>query len=78
MCEAKDVGLVRYPTTLAPASGSLTVTTQCADNAHVINSTSLNVTCTSNSSWSGHIPVCECDEGHYVTTDDNGREICQG
>ena len=32
---AQTVGLVRYPTTQAPASGSLTVTTQCADNAHV-------------------------------------------
>ena len=29
------LGLVRYPTTLAPASGSVTVTAQCADNAHV-------------------------------------------
>ena len=77
-CEAKNDGLVRYPTTLAPASGSVTVTIQCADNANIKAGSSLNVTCISNGSWSGHIPVCKCDEGHHVTTDDDGREICQG
>ena len=78
MCKEKIDSLVRYPTTLAPASGTVTVTTQCADNAHVRTGSSLNVTCTSNGSWSGHIPVCECDERHHVTTDDDGRDICQG
>ena len=40
MCEAKSEGLVRYPTTLAPVSGSVTVTTQCADNANTTDSKS--------------------------------------
>ena len=78
MCEAKSEGLVRYPITLTPDNGSVTVTTQCADNAHIRTGSSLSVTCTSNGSWSGPIPACECDEGHYVTTDDDGRDICQG
>ena len=30
LCRAKTEGLVRYPTTLAPVSGSVTVTTQCS------------------------------------------------
>ena len=77
MCEAKDVGLVRYPTTLAPASGSVTVITQCADNAHVINSTSLNVTCTSNSTWAGQTPQCQCDDGYHEIRV-NGTQTCQG
>ena len=29
-CEAKAVGLVRYPNTQAPASGTQSVTTRCA------------------------------------------------
>ena len=34
----KDAGLVRYPTALAPLTSSVTVTTQCADNAHGVSS----------------------------------------
>ena len=77
MCEGRSDGLVRYPTTLAPVSGSVTVTTQCADNAHTINSTSPNVTCTSNGSWSGQTPQCQCHEGYYEVTV-NGTLTCQG
>ena len=53
-CESKSEGLVRYPTTLAPTNGSVTVTAQCADNAHITNSTSLIVACTyeRDTSWS--------------------------
>ena len=69
------IGLVHYPTTSAPASGSVTVTTQCADNAHIISTS--NVTCTSNGSWSGHIPQCECDSNYYEAKVD-GRQICLG
>ena len=64
VCEGKTVGLVHYPTTLSPVSGSVSVTTQCADNAHISNSTCPNVTCTSNCSWSGETPQCQCDEGY--------------
>ena len=55
MCEARTEGLVYYPPTLAPFSGSVEVATQCADNAHSTSST-LNVECTSSGSWSGDIP----------------------
>ena len=67
--------MVHYPTTLAPASGSVTVTTQCADNAHIFNSTSLSVTCVSDGNWSGQIPECKCDEG-YHEVDVSGTQIC--
>ena len=50
--------------------------TQCADNAHRTSS-SLNVSCTANGNWSGQVPMCECDTGYHVTTD-NGRNLCQG
>ena len=70
------MGLVRYPTTLAPASGSVTVTTQCADNAHRTSS-SLNVSCTSSGNWSGTTPQCECDAGYWPTTL-SGRQFCEG
>ena len=75
-CSERSVGLVHCPTTLAPASGSVTVTTQCADNAHVRSGSSLSVRCTSSGSWSGTTPVCECDDGYRVATV-SGRQICQ-
>ena len=77
LCEATSEGLVRYPNWLAPLIGSVTVATECADNAH-LTSSSLNVTCASNGSWWGQIPVCKCDVGHHVSTTDDGRQICQG
>jgi hypothetical protein len=77
LCEAVSEGLVRYPNWIAPLIGSETVSTQCADNAHR-TSTGLNVTCTSDGIWSGPIPVCECDDGHHVSTADDGRDICRG
>ena len=76
-CSAQSVGLVRYPTTLAPASGSVTVTTQCADNAHVRSGSSLSVRCTSSGYWSGTTPVCECDAGYLPVTVSTGRQVCQ-
>ena len=51
-------GLVRYPTTLAPMNGSVTVIAHCADNAH--STGGMNITCTSDGSWSGTSPVCQC------------------
>ena len=69
------MGLVRYPTMLAPASGSVTVTTQCADNSHRTSS-SLDVFCSSTGTWSGN-PQCQCNTGYHAVTV-NGREICQG
>ena len=74
-CEAKSEGLVHYPTTLAPVSGSVTVTTECADNAHITR-TSLNVLCSSSGDWSGD-PQCQCDTGYHSATV-NGRQICRG
>ena len=77
MCVAQTVGLVHYPPTSAPATGSVTVTVECADNAHIINSTSLNVTCTSNGSWSGETPQCECDKG-YHNVNVSRMQMCEG
>ena len=74
-CEAQSVGLVRYPKTLAPNSGSQTVTTQCADNARRVSS-SLSVTCSSTGSWSGS-PQCQCDSRYQRATIDR-RQVCIG
>ena len=76
VCQARSVSLVRYPTALAPASGSVAVTTQCADNAHVRTGSSLSVRCSSSGSWSGTTPQCECDAGYRAVTV-SGRQICQ-
>ena len=74
VCPAQSVGLVRYPATLVPNSGSQTVTTQCADNASP--TTSLNVACQSDGSWSGS-PRCQCNSG-YRPTKPVGIQVCQG
>ena len=71
------VGLVHYPTTLAPVSGSVDITTQCADNAHRTSS-SMSVICTSSGVWSGQEPLCECHEGYHEITNEDGRLFCQG
>ena len=75
-CPAKSVGLVHYPTTLAPVSvtGYLPVTTQCADNAH--NTSSLDVICISRGAWIGATPHCECDSGYRAVTV-RRKKICQ-
>ena len=69
------MGLVRYPATLTPNSGSMTVTAQCADNSHRVSS-SLSVTCSSTGSWSGS-PQCQCNSG-YMTATIDGRQVCLG
>ena len=69
------MGLVRYPATTAPNSGSQTVTAQCADNARRVSS-SLSVTCSSTGSWSGS-PRCQCNAG-YQTATIEGRQVCLG
>ena len=74
-CGAKNDGLIRFPTTLAPIRGSVTVFTQCADNAHRTSS-SMRVTCSSSGRWSGS-PQCECDEGYRGVTV-AGRQSCAG
>ena len=70
------MGLVRYPTTQASASGTVSVTTQCADNARRTSS-SLIVTCDSSGNWGGRIPQCQCYSGYQTATDSSGRQICR-
>ena len=79
VCAAQSVSLARYPTTMAPLSGSVTVYAECADNSHRASS-SLSIMCTSTGSWSGNTPQCECDTGYYAVDDSNhaGKQICKG
>ena len=72
------MGLVHYPITQAPVGGSVTVTTQCADNAHTRTNSSLNVTCTSTGSWSGTTPQCDCNDGYIEAKTEDGELFCQG
>ena len=75
VCPAQSMGLVRYPATTAPESGSRTVIAQCADNARRVSS-SLSVTCSSTGSWSGS-PRCQCNSGYDEVTIE-GRQVCLG
>ena len=76
MCPAQSVGLVRYPATPVPDSGSTTVSAQCADNARRVSSSSLSVRCSSTGSWSGS-PQCQCNSGYDEATIE-GRQVCLG
>ena len=70
------MGLVHYPATIAPVSGSITVDSlHCADNAHE-TSGPLSATCSS-SGWSGQTSQCECDV-RYIEVEVDGRSVCQG
>ena len=71
------LGLVHYPTTLAPISGSRIVAAQCADNAHIRPGSSLNVMCVFNGTWFGLLPQCECDDEYHPKMVHN-RLICKG
>ena len=75
-CPAQAVGLVRYPATQAPVSGTVSVQTQCVDNAHR-SSSSLSVRCDSDGHWSSGSPECECDLGYREVTQ-NGKRMCEG
>ena len=77
------MGLVHYPATEAPETGSVVVVAVCADNAHII-SFSMLMECLYNGTWiiSDFIqppiaPQCQCDEGYHKASVD-GRMICQG
>ena len=78
VCEATSEGLVRYPTTLAPVSGSVTVSAQCADNAHRTSS-SLSVQCSYDGIWSYPPPECECNIGFSSVYDsESEKDVCMG
>ena len=76
-CQGKTEGLVYYPTTTAPSSGSNSVNTSCADNAHQVTP-SLEVFCYSDGRWSTNTqPQCRCNDGYQQATV-KGKLICQG
>ena len=75
ICEATNVGLVRYPATLAPVSGTVPITVQCTENAQITSSVT-SVTCNENGVWGIQTPVCECIDG-YESATVGEVEICQ-
>ena len=76
-CRAQAVGLVRYPTTQAPTSGTESVTTQCVPNAQK-SSSSLDVMCSSDGYWSSERPTCQCNIGYQMATNGDGNQVCEG
>ena len=76
-CRAQAVGLVRYPVTQAPASGTIFVTTQCVPNAKR-NSSSLTVSCGSDGCWGSERPTCQCNVGYQMATNTDGNQVCNG
>ena len=73
-CAARQVGLVLYPRTAAPVSGSVNVDTTCAPNSE--RTTSLRVTCNSDGLWEGSDPVCICKPGYWLQRDRDGNQAC--
>ena len=58
ICPSRKEGLVLYPETPAPVSGSVNVQFTCVDNAYIPESDSNTVTCYHNRTWSNEVPVC--------------------
>ena len=61
ICPSRQEGLVLYPLTPAPVSGSVNINIKCVDNAV---SGSPQVTCHSNGTWGPENPVCKCRPGY--------------
>ena len=62
------MGLVYYPATGAPESGTINVVTECVKSAKQ-TSTSMTVTCDSTGSWGDENPQCQCREGTMSVND---------
>ena len=76
ICPSRQVGLVLYPETPAPVSGSVNVQFTCVDNAYIPESESDTVTCCHNGTWSTEVPVCEYNVGYEnMGTDCGGKSI---
>ena len=73
ICPSRQEGLVLYPETPAPVSGSVNVQFTCVDNAE---SESDTVTCNHDGTWSTEVPVCECNVGYEnMGTNCSGKSI---
>jgi hypothetical protein len=68
LCPEQTVGLVYYPATGAPESGTINVVTECVKNAEQ-TSNSMTVTCDSTGSWGNENPQCQCREGTMSVTE---------
>ena len=76
ICLSRQVGLVLYPETPAPVSGSVNVQFTCVDNAYIPETESDTVTCYYNETWSTEVPVCECNVGYEnMGTNCSGKSI---
>ncbi|CAI8024187.1 hypothetical protein GBAR_LOCUS14067, partial [Geodia barretti] len=74
VCEAKSVGLVRYPATFGGSVADL----QCADNAHSNSSNNMRVLCNSIGVWSDHsLPECLCDDKYRIVNRKGEGIICE-
>ena len=76
-CRTQAVGLVRYPVTQAPTSGTISVTTQCVPNAKR-SSSSLTVSCGSDGCWGIERPTCQCNVGYQMATNADRNQVCNG
>ena len=73
-CAEIVVGLALYPRTLAPALGSVSVDSVCAENAHQSQLNTLS--CTSEAKWKNNNQVvCECDAGYFRQYDKCEGEV---
>ena len=61
-CPSRQVGIVLYPETPAPETGSEGVDVSCVANANI--SGSPQVICHSNGTWGPENPVCKCHCGY--------------
>ena len=74
VCPAVMAGLVRYPATHAPVSGSVSVLGLCTENArHSESSRPDSLRCSFEGQWFNDQTRCECNEGYFRDGD-----VCRG
>ena len=72
--ERQSAGIARHPATQAPVNETVSVTSQCAENAHHTELSQPNsLFCSSEGKWNNDQTVCECDWGYYRDDD-----VCKG
>ena len=66
VCPAQQVDMISYPLTIAPVSGSLTISASCVDNAEPAG-TLPRVNCLPDGSWDPLLSICHCAEAVTVS-----------
>ena len=64
VCPAQAVDMIRYPLTVAPLTGIITISTSCVENAESVGAAP-KVACSVDGSWNVPVSQCRCRPGAF-------------